>query len=447
MVADRTRSRPEPSTASSSVSRRRYVADVPAAHAAGPHLPVGGREEQAGSGHARDEVVQQRLQRGACLGLGVLGTSVTVRDFNAKQPVGRKSGPAPARARDPRRRGPARRRLRPVGVQRAEHPRPGRARHPRPDPGRGPRARLPPQPLRPRPAQPALAADRGEGGALARRPRGAAARPVPARARRVRGRRRLPPHPLPRRRRGGRDRGLPRPPRDHGRGRVRAGQHPRRRRPGRRRCASSDVPFATFGRSWDGDEELAWVDVDGRGRHPRRHRARRRPGSPADRAPRLAPRLRDRPRPAAGMARRTRPTSASTSDLHAEEPDDFDAGRAAAHRLLDAADPATAIVCSSDTLALGVLRALDDRGLRAGVGRRGHRLRQLPRRRAHHAGPDQPAPAARAGRRRPGRRPRADAGRRPPSVGRPCSCPSSSSATPAAPTRPAHTRTPARSRT
>ncbi len=24
------------------------------------------------------------------------------------------------------------------------------------------------------------------------------------------------------------------------------------------------VPFATFGRSWDGDEELAWVDVDGR---------------------------------------------------------------------------------------------------------------------------------------------------------------------------------------
>ena len=55
------------------------------------------------------------------------------------------------------------------------------------------------------------------------------------------------------------------------------------------------------------------------------------------------------------------------SDLHAEEPDDFDAGRAAAHRLLDAADPATAIVCASDTLALGVLRALSDRGLRAGA--------------------------------------------------------------------------------
>ena len=61
-----------------------------------------------------------------------------------------------------------------------------------------------------------------------------------------------------------RDRGLPRAPRHHRGGRVRAGQHPRRRPPGRRRCASWQVPFATFGRSWDGDEELAWVDVDGR---------------------------------------------------------------------------------------------------------------------------------------------------------------------------------------
>jgi LacI family transcriptional regulator len=52
--------------------------------------------------------------------------------------------------------------------------------------------------------------------------------------------------------------------------------------------------------------------------------------------------------------------------LHAEVTDDFDAGRAAAHRLLDVGDPATALVCTSDTLALGVLRALDERGLRAG---------------------------------------------------------------------------------
>ena len=51
-----------------------YVAGVPAAHAAGPHLPVGDREDQPGSGHARDEIVQERLQRGACVGLGVLGS-------------------------------------------------------------------------------------------------------------------------------------------------------------------------------------------------------------------------------------------------------------------------------------------------------------------------------------------------------------------------------------
>ena len=53
-------------------------------------------------------------------------------------------------------------------------------------------------------------------------------------------------------------------------------------------------------------------------------------------------------------------------DLHEEVADDFDQGRAAAHRLLDRTDPATAITCSSDTLALGVVRALAERGLRAG---------------------------------------------------------------------------------
>ena len=40
---------------------------------------------------------------------------------------------------------------------------------------------------------------------------------------------------------------------------------------------------------------------------------------------------------------------------------------AAAHRARSTQpDPATAIVCSSDTLALGALRALATRGLRAG---------------------------------------------------------------------------------
>jgi DNA-binding LacI/PurR family transcriptional regulator len=126
------------------------------------------------------------------------------------------------------------------------------------------------------------------------------------------------------------------------------------------------VPFATFGRSWDGDDELAWVDVDGRTgiraatEHvaAQGHRRIAYVGWPLDSE--------------TGRDRRQGWLDALEDlgldcDLHAEEPDDFDAGRAAAHRLLDAGDPATAIVCSSDTLALGVLRALDDRGQRAGV--------------------------------------------------------------------------------
>ena len=58
------------------------------------------------------------------------------------------------------------------------------------------------------------------------------------------------------------------------------------------------------------------------------------------------------------------PTSGWATPLLEETADDFDAGRAAGHRLLDAG--ATALVCASDTLALGALRALAERGLRAG---------------------------------------------------------------------------------
>ena len=126
-----------------------------------------------------------------------------------------------------------------------------------------------------------------------------------------------------------------------------------------------DVPFATFGRSWDGDEDLAWVDVDGRAgiRAATQHVA----GQGHRRIAHLGWPLDSE----TGRDRRQGWLEALATldlepDLHAEEPDDFDAGTAAAHRLLDAPDPATAIVCSSDTLALGALRALSDRGLRAG---------------------------------------------------------------------------------
>ncbi len=125
------------------------------------------------------------------------------------------------------------------------------------------------------------------------------------------------------------------------------------------------VPFATFGRSWDGDQELCWVDVDGRAgiraatEHlvAQGHRAVGYIGWPLSSE--------------TGRDRRQGWSDACVelglpAGLHAEVTDDFDAGRAAAHQLLDAGDPATALVCTSDTLALGVLRALDERDLRAG---------------------------------------------------------------------------------
>ncbi|QZY29900.1 LacI family DNA-binding transcriptional regulator [Nocardioides coralli] len=125
------------------------------------------------------------------------------------------------------------------------------------------------------------------------------------------------------------------------------------------------VAFATFGRSWDGDDQLAWADVDGRGglRLATEHVAAQghtriaHIGWPASSE--------------TGRDRRAGWTEACqelglASDLEEQVVDDVDEGRAAAHRLLDRAGPATALTCASDTLALGALRALADRGLRAG---------------------------------------------------------------------------------
>jgi LacI family transcriptional regulator len=125
------------------------------------------------------------------------------------------------------------------------------------------------------------------------------------------------------------------------------------------------VPFATFGRSWDGDTDLSWADVDGRAglRAATTHVA-------AQGHRRIAhvgwPGSSDTGRDRCAGWRQACADLGLDDDLHAEVADDFDEGRAAAHRLLDLVDPATAITCASDTLALGVLRALSERGLRAG---------------------------------------------------------------------------------
>ena len=152
----------------------------------------------------------------------------------------------------------------------------------------------------------------------------------------------------------------------------------------------------------------------GRRRRRRRHRRghpppdRRRP--PPDRLHRLAARVRRRRRPARRLGARrwprpgwTRPASTARTD------DGVDAGRGARARdLLAARRPPTALVCASDSLALGALRAVGGRRRRRSIGFDDTPVAQavgltsvsqpLPRRRPRCIGP-----ARRPPRRRPGR--------------------------------------------
>ncbi|TWG90607.1 LacI family transcriptional regulator [Nocardioides sp. J9] len=126
------------------------------------------------------------------------------------------------------------------------------------------------------------------------------------------------------------------------------------------------APFVAFGRPWDDpDATHPWVDVDGAAGvaaatdHVRELGHERiawlgwEPGS----------RIGEDRR--AGWYRSMTGHGLATAGLEAAVPDTVDAGRGAAARLLDATGP-TAFVCASDTLAVGVLHTLRDRGLRAG---------------------------------------------------------------------------------
>ncbi len=171
-----------------------------------------------------------------------------------------------------------------------------------------------------------------------------------------------------------------------------------------------DVPFATFGRSWDGDQDLAWADVDGRHGLRARHRARGRPGAPPDRPPRVAAAVRDRPRPTDGLARglrtarsRRRPPCRGGRRLRAGPR----RGPPAARRRRPGHRHHLRVGHPRARRAPGAGRPRAARRHRRGR----HRLRQLPRRRAHHARPDQPPAAAGAGRPGPGHGGRVAAGR------------------------------------
>ncbi|HEV7146885.1 MAG TPA: LacI family DNA-binding transcriptional regulator [Pedococcus sp.] len=130
------------------------------------------------------------------------------------------------------------------------------------------------------------------------------------------------------------------------------------------------VPFVTFGRIWDRPDLGRWVDVDGRAGMELavRHLAEQGYDDIAYLGwPAGSPVGDDRRRGwLAGLAGLD-----LTSGLLAEEAvQDLDAASAAAERLLtrlDRSGTRAAILCASDLLALGVLRAARDRGLSPGT--------------------------------------------------------------------------------
>jgi DNA-binding LacI/PurR family transcriptional regulator len=126
------------------------------------------------------------------------------------------------------------------------------------------------------------------------------------------------------------------------------------------------VPFVSFGRPWE--EPTAthpWVDVDGRAGAAlavdhlvdRGHQRIAWVGWQKDSF--IGEDRRS------GWLERMQERDLSTSRLGARGEDTMESGRRAAHALLDAEDP-TAFVCVSDTVAMGVLQAIGERGRRPG---------------------------------------------------------------------------------
>jgi DNA-binding LacI/PurR family transcriptional regulator len=127
------------------------------------------------------------------------------------------------------------------------------------------------------------------------------------------------------------------------------------------------VPFVAFGRIWDLPALTHWVDVDGRAgvREAVAHLATagyRRvaflgwpTGSPVGDDRRQ------------GWVDGLETTGLSDAELVEEAVQDLDEATSAAARLIDRLGDGGAVVCASDLLALGVMRAARNRGLRPGA--------------------------------------------------------------------------------
>lgn len=126
------------------------------------------------------------------------------------------------------------------------------------------------------------------------------------------------------------------------------------------------VPFVAFGRPWnDFGARHPWVDVDGRAgivlavEHLVELGHRRIAWIGWQKGSFIGEDRRS------GWLETMKRHELPTSQLSARGDDTMDFGRRAAHALLDAEQP-TAFVCASDTVAMGVLRALGERDLRPG---------------------------------------------------------------------------------
>ena len=127
-----------------------------------------------------------------------------------------------------------------------------------------------------------------------------------------------------------------------------------------------EAPFVAFGRPWDDPAAThAWIDVDGATGaalatdHLREQGHERIAWLGWERTSRI------------GEDRRSGWSSAMTAaglpvdGLGVRLTDNADDSRMAAHQQIDAG--ATAFVCASDTMGMGVLRAFEERGMRAGI--------------------------------------------------------------------------------
>ncbi|MGO4256530.1 LacI family DNA-binding transcriptional regulator [Marmoricola sp. RAF53] len=129
------------------------------------------------------------------------------------------------------------------------------------------------------------------------------------------------------------------------------------------------APFVTFGRPWDDpDARNPWVDVSGATgatlatEHLLEAGHRRIAWLGWERTSRIGEDRRQ------GWQRAMAAAGLDTTGLGVRIGDNVDAARMAAHRLLDEGpDRVTGFACASDTIGIGVLHALHERGLRPGV--------------------------------------------------------------------------------